>query len=110
MIKLSIIVSIFVVVVLIGPSYPLQQVSAQASNSTSVQNLNGTLSISIGNITPIQLKVLDDNRTLLAGIVGSAVADAIHAKATASPSGNIAPQWKHCFLGHFCMSIVISTE
>jgi len=108
-IKLSIIVSIFVVLVLIGTSYPLRQVSAQASNST-VQNLNGTLSISIGNITPLQLKVLDDNRTLLAGIIGSSVADAIHAKATASPSGNIAPQWKHCFLGHLCLSIVISTE
>jgi hypothetical protein len=108
MIKLSIIVSIFVVLVLRGASYPLQQVSAQAS--TSVQNLNGTLSISIGNITPMQLKVLDDNRTLLAGIVGSAVTDAIHAKATASPAGTLAPQWKHCFLGHFCMSIVISTE
>jgi hypothetical protein len=36
---------------------------------------------------------MDDNRTLLAGIVGSFIADAIHAKATASPSGNIAPQW-----------------
>jgi len=110
MIKLSIIVIIFAVLVLIGTSYPLQQVSAQASNNTSVQNLNGTLTVSIGNITPMQLKILDDNRTLLAGIVGSAVTDAIHAKATASPSGNIAPQWKHCFLGHLCLSIVISTE
>ncbi|MGC2574365.1 MAG: hypothetical protein WA364_22855 [Candidatus Nitrosopolaris sp.] len=110
MIKLSIIVSIFVVLVLIGTSNALQQVSAQVSNSTSVQNLNGSLSISIGNITPLQLKALDDNRTLLAGIVGSSVADAIHAKTTASPSGNIAPQWKHCFLGHLCLSIIISTE
>ena len=110
MIKLSIIVSIFVMLVLIEASYPLQQASAQASNSTLVQNLNGTLTVSIGNITPMQLKVLDDNRTLLAGIVGSSVADAIHAKATASPSGNIAPQWKHCLLGHLCLSIVISTE
>lgn len=67
------------------------------------QNLNGTLSISIGNITPTQLKVLDDNRTLLAGIVGSAIADAIHAKAIASPSGSLAPQWKHSFLGHLCI-------
>ena len=96
--------------VLIEASYPLQQVSAQASNSTLVQNLNGTLTVSIGNITRMQLKALDDNRTLLAGIVGSSVADAIHAKATASPSGNIAPQWKHCFLGHLCLSVVISTE
>ena len=110
MIKLSIIVSIFVVLVLTGTSHAIQQVSAQVSNSTSVQNLNGTLSISIGNITPTQLKILDDNRTLLAGIVGSAIADAIHAKATASPSGSLPPQWKHCFLGHLCMSIVISTE
>jgi hypothetical protein len=110
MVKLSIIVSIFVVLVLTGASYNVQHVWAQISNSTSVQNLNGTLSISIGNITPTQLKALDDNRTLLAGIVGSAIADAIHAKATASPSGTLAPQWKHCFLGHLCMSIVISTE
>jgi hypothetical protein len=112
MVKLSIIINIFVVLILIGISYPasVKQVSAQVSNNTSVQNLNGTLSISIGNITPTQLKALDDNRTLLAGIVGSAVADAIHAKSTASPSGSLAPQWKHCFLGHLCMSIVISTE
>jgi 6,7-dimethyl-8-ribityllumazine synthase len=110
MVKSQIIVSIFVVLVVAGTSYHFQQVSAQVSNSTSVQNLNGTLSISIGNITPTQLKALDDNRTLLAGIVGSAVADAIHAKATASPSGTLAPQWKHCFLGHVCLSIVISTE
>ena len=53
---------------------------------------------------------MDDNRTLLAGIVGSFIADAIHAKATASPSGNIAPQWKHWFLGHLCLSVVICTE
>jgi 6,7-dimethyl-8-ribityllumazine synthase len=110
MVKSQIIVSIFVVLVVAGTSYHFQQVSAQVSNSTSVQNLNGTLSISIGNITPTQLKALDDNRTLLAGIVGSAVADAIHAKATASPSGTLAPQWKHCYIGHFCLSIVISTE
>ena len=110
MVKLSIIVSIFVVLVLTWTSHTIQHVWAQVSNSTSVQNLNGTLSISIGNITPTQLKVLDDNRTLLAGIVGSAIADAIHAKVTASPSGTIAPQWKHCFLEHLCMSIVISTE
>ena len=52
MVKLSIIVAFFIALVV---SYPIQRVKY------SVQNLNGTLSISIGNITPMQLKVLDDD-------------------------------------------------